>query len=233
MERPIIFNTDTVQAVLDGRKTQARKPIKPQPEWDAAREQWMFRRGKGRYTLSDFIQHCPYGRPGDRLWVRETWRVSSESNNYANGCKKLWVEYRAGWRRGFKQQIDTFPVDSDVAVKAWGRHKSGTWRPSIHMPRWASRITLEITDVRAGLVQDITPEDAIAEGIRLTRLTFAECTVSHWEDYPTPNIGNEDPRTAFAVLWDSIYAKRGLGWDVNPWVWVIDFKVVQRQRPER
>ena len=133
------------------------------------------------------MRPCPYGVPGDRLWVRETF--------YSNGmCKNtMSCHYRATYNGLFTP--DTVP---------W------KWTPSIFMPRWASRITLEITGVRVERVQDISEEDARAEGIP------DEYRAGHRIYY----------RPRFKTLWDSINAKRGFGWDSNPWVWVVEFKRV-------
>jgi len=229
MERPIIFSTDMVKAILDGRKTQTRRVVRrpiyihsdgtKQRVWteeDEAKEVNALLAGRSRYALQKI--KCPYGKIGDRLWVRETWRVYSENNNYATDEKKLWIEYKAGYRSGFRQQRDTFSAEQDdeLALKAWGKaRKIGTWRPSIHMPRWASRITLEITNIQVQRLQDISEEDAIAEGI------------TYDEAMQYADGGSPDYVLAFAQLWDSINASRGFGWVTNPWVWVIHFKVVQ------
>ena len=173
-----------IPPTLDGTKTQTRRVVRPQPPdlpgwWKRlhwASEQH-FRKGG--------IHHCPYGVPGDRLWVRETW---------CNGTPKPF--YRA---------------DGDFEPKGFIR-----WRPSIHMPRGASRITLEIRELWVERVQEITPEDCEAEGIAI--------------DYDYPLVGpcgaDEQLRASepFAELWDSLNARRGYGWDVNPWVWVIVFR---------
>lgn len=127
-------------------------------------------------------------QPGDRLWVRETWYCAGvdESDGYP-------VRYREG-----------ATVQEDVSI---------SWRPSIFMPRWASRITLEITGVRVERLQDITEEDAKEEGV--PPMIFSD-----------GGYGKPDYRDGFRQLWDSINAKRGFGWDVNPWVWVIEFRRV-------
>lgn len=171
-ERPILFSGEMVRAILDGRKTQTRRVIKPQGE---------------PYTIEDVdVLKCPYGIPGDRLWVRETF-----ADLRGMGFGHKWA-YRADTPEG---------SESDRIRIGYGVR----WKPSIHMPRWASRITLEITDIRVERVQDITYIDAKAEGVEYEK-------------------GYTDPREAFATLWNSINAKRDYGWAMNPWVWIIEFK---------
>ena len=137
-ERPILCSAPDVMAILDGRKTQTRRIMKPQPNrtWpDEVTPHWSVGGNRTLPGASNPLR-CPYGVPGDRLWVREAWRLP-------DGAPKGWVDYRADdTRDGFK------------------------WKPSIHMPRWASRITLEVTDVRVERLQDISEADAMAEGVR-------------------------------------------------------------------
>ena len=201
-ERPILFSAPMVRALLDGTKTQTRRVVKPQPpaHMQTARNlgdgNWQFVNDVHMLADAASTWRCPYGQPGDRLWVREKWRgvvniAPPGSYEYAvahhipdqEHCRR--VEYAA------TQQADTDP-----------------WRPSIHMPRWASRITLEITGVRVDRLQDISEADAAAEGV----------SAKHTAD------ANYTAREAYAVLWESI---NGPGsWDENPWVWVVEFKRV-------
>lgn len=187
-EKPILFSGEMVRAILDGRKTQTRRVIKPQPRFDRMGltdasfvntydETWAYPN-----VCPEKYYKCPYGKPGDLLWVRETWR-ESESHTWA-GCQNLdAIHYKA----------DHDEPDAD-----------GCWRPSIHMPRWASRITLEVTNVRVERLQDILVEDSLKEGM----------------DHNPMNC----PRMEFAQLWNSINEKRGYGWETNPWVWVVEFE---------
>lgn len=230
-EKPIIFTTDPIKAILAGRKTQTRRPLRRQPPQGfkfcgitddlgyPASHDYIWAQFGFKHCNDPLCYKCTYGRPGDRLWVREPWRVSSGSNYFTSDYKKLWVEYRAGWRRGFKQQITISRVDSDIAMKALGQHKPGPWRPSIYMPRWTSRITLEITDVRIERVQNISAVDTANEGM----FNDGKC----WQngDGVAYNTGEQ----AFQALWDSIYASRGFSWNVNPWVWVICFKIAEQK----
>lgn len=195
-ERGMIFNGEMVRALLDGRKTQTRRPIK----WKQTRFTEIGEREDGsKWPWSEDAEHacdfwhpCPFGAVGDRIWVRETWaRYNIDQNSHD-------IAYRA-----------TTPQD-------WP--EEGRWRPSIHMPRWASRILLEITDVRVERLNAISQEDAQAEGLELTG----------WRPtYSDPDSGGEalTPYDNFAQLWESIYGEES--WKANPWVWVIEFKRVE------
>lgn len=202
-ERPMLFSGPMVRAILDGRKTQTRRVIQAQPialpplgPVDVMDIMWSKHGGNPRVNLMipeirDAV--CPYGKSGDRLWVRETWRLDNDQDKYI---------YRAN-------------------VVSYGYK----WRPSIFMRRSVSRITLEITDVRVERVQDISEEDAKAEGIAPAK----SCPVGDRRPW-SGDLGRtwwSDPRIAFLTLWDSINAKRGFGWDVNPFVWVIAFKRIE------
>lgn len=190
-ERPIIFGGEMVRAILDERKTQTRRVVMRQPPEDRPRHCWFDAPIYGwtwdtEPTADWFKVRCPYGRPGDRLWVRETWATSI-------GTGEQRVMYKAGKEGGY------------------GEPEYG-WKSPIFMPRWASRITLEITDVRAERVQDTSIEDVLAEGIKEVR---GQHSGEHWRE----GTGGE-----FVRLWDSINVKRGFGWESNPWVWAITFK---------
>ena len=186
-ERPILFNGEMVRAILDGRKTQTRRVIKIQST--TTERPYLRPDGLWTYTVCDGVAAvnpfaCHYGIPGDRLWVRET--LSKSAN-------------------------DTLIYDADGAPVMYGGESEKTnikkKIPSIHLPRWASRINLEITNIRVERVQDISVIDCACEGIE-----FAE------NDY------SENARYKYHMLWDSINLKRGYGWDANPWVWVIEFR---------
>jgi len=174
-ERPILFNSEMVRAVLDGRKTQTRRVCKHQ-DIDYS--------GLGS---EEVFYLSPYGKPGDQLWVRETWGLGS----------MFQTMYKAGCNPGYK------PVDG--------------WKPSIHMHRYRSRIQLGVLDVRVERIQDISEDDARAEGINPDSPLYGDCGGYPWEGF-TP---------AFRRLWNSINEKRGFGWDTNPWVWVIDFRMIK------
>lgn len=196
-ERPILFSGPMVRALLDSSKTQTRRVVKPQPVYDGRfAGGWKLKGKKGHEaaTCSPLIAEvCPYGQPGDRLWVRESFAHIYRDNSSPE-------------RRSFE----------DVAYMADGRGIDigayGSWKPSIHMPRWASRITLEITSVRVERLQDITQGDAMAEGC------------------PFPSMAQgDDPRQWYEQLWGEI---NGPGsWAANPWVWRIEFKRIEQRAP--
>lgn len=209
-ERGMIFHAEMVRAILDGRKTQTRRPIK----WKQTRFTEMAERDDGSLWPwaedcergGDIWFACPYGEIGDRIWVRETFRVHSRATDVAT------LVYRASVRNSWTEQTHRVPVA--VCNKPATPEK---WTPSIHMPRWASRITLEITDVRVERVQDISQRDAIAEGGPPDHPSFSkisrEMGFSDW------------PRSWFAQTWWGIYGREA--WNTNPWVWVIEFKRVE------
>lgn len=190
IERPILFKGEMVRAILAGMKTQTRRVIKPQPDKNILGEPYWY---VGGYRLRDIAAHpltCPYGKVGEHLWVRETWRSG-------NGTGFM---YKAD---GVEGMLKHYPNDSPQSFAALN------WRPSIFMPRNASRILLEIVSVRAERLKEITAPDCIAEGI-------------------TPDTESGIGwRAAFARGWDSINGKRGFSWQSNPWVWVIEFPKYQ------
>jgi len=198
-ERPIIFNAEMIRAILDGRKTQTRRVLKKQPLEILPMKvpnEWIGL--MSREPNRGVVFKSKYGVPGDRLWVKETHWINQDEH---------LVCYRA---------------DNEMPehVRACGEH----WRPSIHMPRWASRILLEITDNRVERARDITIRDLIAEG--------AWDLPEDWDsgealDYTAEGCSDPRPWSAWSRLWDSINAKRGYGLGVNPWVWVIAFKSVK------
>jgi hypothetical protein len=234
-ERPILFTGEMVRAILDGRKTQTRRVVKPQPErWidkyvpSASPEHWLpqgvyisdpagaLGRGPIEVRSNAPPVRCPYGQPGDRLWVREGFRYWWDDDPPNGTGLYCVIQYRD---MTISKPAPGAIEDSDEGhrfAERCDRHQQ--WRPSIHMPRWASRITLEITEVRAERVQQISEGDANAEGCGLG------CTVKSERFGRYMSAG----QYAFAELWDSINAKRGLGWEANPWVWVIGFRKLAR-----
>lgn len=199
-EHPILFNGEMVRAILDGSKTQNRRPLKPQPT--LLGKVWLWHHARMVYALPGqrelatralgIWKAAPY-HVGGLLWVRETWMPSSHDDRDCPGYRAD-MTYQCGK-----------PIPPD--------HAPFLWRPSIHMPRWASRITLRVTDVRVQRVQEITEEDAKAEG----------CGLSSWTDDPD----EVWPRTAgFAQLWDSIYGKT-FPWSSNCWCWCLSFERVE------
>lgn len=203
-QRPIIFNGEMVRAILDGRKMQTRRVVAKQPTTDLPVSTVAVEdRGIGFAEGRVITQYCPYGQPGDLLYVREAFAQPYRRTDQHSGCI-----YRADG-----------PEYMAIPKHQWGAEAG--WKPSIHMPKWAARIWLEVTAVRVERVQDISEDDARAEGI-----TDGGC-LNCGEHEPC---GCDDPAPdavdAFIWLWNSINAKRGHGWDENPWVWVVSFKQV-------
>ncbi|HAV2259367.1 hypothetical protein [Raoultella ornithinolytica] len=213
IERGMIFNGEMVRAILDGRKTQTRRIMAPQPADDIERSAFPNPDAIGwksslKHKYGSTTAHfCPFGAIGDRIWVRETFRVHSRATDVAT------LVYKASERNSWTEQTHRVPVA--VCNKPATPEK---WTPSLHMPRWASRILLEITDVRVERINSISQEDAQAEGLELTG----------WRPtYSDPDSGGEvmTPYDNFAELWSSIYGDES--WQANPWVWVIEFKRVE------
>jgi hypothetical protein len=202
-ERPIIFSAPMVRAIVENKKTQTRRIVNPQSEhgvvWCRAQERWAEMDYEGYCSCCPV--KCPYGEVGDQLWVRETVELVNSTTDYFHD-----VLYLADGARVPISSISTLDVDG---FNKWldGKPK----RASIHMPRWASRLTLEITDIRVERVQDITEEDAWAEG----------CT----HEMHDGEIINVDD--VYRLLWDSINGKKqGCAWQDNPWIWAITFKLL-------
>lgn len=247
-EHPILFSAPMVRAILDGRKTQTRRVVKHQPPEDWHPASYCELNGYDRDgELSpdivigwgavnddgDYGIKCRYGRPGDHLWVRETWGYRGKSTSSADhfATESVFLSYEADEDKCARRTVVvpngslTDPVISqsivglqqmeeeayhDALNKWWERKKR---IPSIHMPRWASRITLEITDVRVERLNDISEADAIAEGCK-----GVNC--------PPDHEGDLSPQEEFRDLWQSINAAKH-PWSSNPWVWVIAFKRVE------
>lgn len=197
IERGMIFNAEMVRAILDGRKTQTRRIVKLQPDED----------GLAKVTNGPWVDtsernyRCPFGDVGDRIWVRETW---AEAGASAPNLKL----YRANYPEHVPSHYENVPPANEIR-----------WTPSIHMPRWASRILLEITDVRVERLNAISERDAQAEGV-------AKLRGGYWQHYqPGWTQHQLSARGSFVTLWKSIYGEES--WNSNPWVWVIEFKRIE------
>jgi hypothetical protein len=222
-ETGILFNAAMVRAILDERKTMTRRVVKDIPrgfEFDGkyghiksphpkANRFGAFIRRNNEFGGECDILPCPYGQPGDRLWVKEKW----------NACPV--TETDEGFEAGYpyKPIPKTKPANACLSYATEG-DDDGPWRPSIHMPRWASRITLEITGVRVEWLNDISEEDAIAEGIEKSGPCIEPERFKHY----TSGQYTPLPRHSFESLWKSINGPDS--WAANPWVWVIEFKKV-------
>ncbi|EOV6197015.1 hypothetical protein ACN94K_004170 [Klebsiella quasipneumoniae] len=205
-ERGMIFNGEMVRALLDGRKTQTRRPI----QWKQTRFTEIGEREDGsKWPWSEDAEHacdfwhpCPFGAVGDRIWVRETWQAIHDY------CDENGHVDERRYARSIPRHRGNYW--HPVYEEAWGNEsredREFPWRPSIHMPRWASRILLEITGVRVERLRSMSQDDARAEGVIAAS-------------------GPMEAGLAFRELWDSIYGEES--WKANPWVWVIEFKRVE------
>lgn len=217
-ERPILFSGPMVRAILSGVKTMTRRAMKPQPP------KWCTEFGFTAFTPPGSISgrgywkgvpgeegpgekffRCPYGARlqklcGSRLWVREAWSPWADEETRLAVRDERPCVYRADYR------------DGALSVEMGGDYK---WRPSIHMPRSASRLTLEITAVRVERIQDITLGDCHAEGF------------PYGPDDKGAYLGSDRRLPLFRAAWDAMNGKRGFGWNENPWVWVLEFKMIE------
>lgn len=227
-ERPILFSAEMVRAILDGRKTQTRRKVKGRFEQNG--ERWTHWRGNKGDTnarlevrsnaetgeeISREETHLPFaewaptlaphGQPGDRLWVRETWQQIADL--------------------GIDRRTFVTPIEGEgrlLYAATLDEEEPPKWRPSIHMPRWASRLLLEITAVRVERLQEISEEDALAEGIDVRLGLLGESVFWDYFEGETRSPVNFGAIDSFWSLWESI---NGAGsWDANPWVWVYEFK---------
>lgn len=253
-ERPILFSGAMVRAILDRRKTQTRRAVKASQLIVDLRISGAIATavhpGGGNSTL-----RCPYGKPGDLLWVKEAWRAGATLDTYSP--KEIEsAASEAGWTYGPRGPLY---YEADGSETRWGPQDlrdfggAGRLRPSIYMPRWASRIKLAVTDVRVERVQSISEEDAMAEGIgifghaekysalgalagmaavnpKMSRrgLLAGVLSAFHLSVGDDGTAASCTAHGAFAHLWESINAKRGYGWESNPWVWVVEFRRVER-----
>lgn len=224
-ERPILFSGPMVRALLDGRKTQTRRTVTLPTKGEYIRPDMG---GWSPSTIGGADQHgrsvpehvclwnqttgttlaCPYGVPGDRLWVKETHAI----------VPRTAYAMRDGVQQTLKPGDDH---DAAVYAAGWERSKPGRWRPSIHMPRWASRLTLEITEVRVERLQDISKSDAEAEGIR-------EPSLGEWVETGLWQVRRTqcEAVTTYCALWESINGPDS--WAANPWVWAVSFRVLEQ-----
>ena len=220
-ERPILFSGAMVRSLLAGTKTQTRRVMKPQPQPNGM---WVKSLNNFTCLIDEYPpdatiwrggilggdihaeDYCPYGVVGDRLWVRESFML-------VGGGDPGIPLYRANWREDARARgLENIPTDEPKGCT-----------PSIHMPRWAARIILEVTDVRVERLNDISEEDAMAEGIEWNP-NLDPCGPCKWRHYMKPNTGVFPAPASFESLWDSINGKGS--WDANPWVWAVTFKRV-------
>lgn len=212
-ERPILFSAPMVRAILSGAKTQTRRILK-QPK-----------RKDGAKLLPELLrdigvgQACPYGAVGDRLWVRETWAPHADEG-------QTFINYHAA-KSGNGGVTEPGLVRPEIFYRADGGDPFiNNWRPSIHIPRWASRINLEVTDVRLERLQEISEEDAKAEGALwhegLKSADGSAIGHSGWRHDPEHGVVWPTARDSFFSLWERINGTESLR--ANPWVWVVSFR---------
>jgi hypothetical protein len=226
-ERPILFSSPMVRAILDGRKTVTRRIVKERsPHWVVDERgdgtPWLMVardsvRGASIYDDAWLPAACPYGAPGDHLWVRETWGVAHEHADT--------ITHSAALEDARRQMPWAAIVYADET-----HTKPKKWRPSIHMPRWASRILLDVTAVRVERLQAISEEDARAEGVKASDAAAVFQRVGT-STHGLPHVRQvkdleNTARGAFACLWDSINGERA-PWASDPHVWVVSFKLVE------
>lgn len=221
-EIPILFSTPMVQALLAGRKTQTRRIVKPAPQGRMYKEH-----EKETWSDTDWghTYKCTYGKPGDIIYVRETWFPAAINGN------KVLIGYNV------EDPQQTIEITTDKVDSYWKQLDKGRHIPSIHMPKEAARIWLEVTEVRVERLQDISEEDAKAEGIErnctydgnhsicstCTNQCRSEGEWLHYmrdlDDFPAYSA-----KESFQSLWQSINGPDS--WNANPWVWVVSFKVL-------
>ncbi|EBZ4430340.1 hypothetical protein B7N49_04520 [Salmonella enterica subsp. enterica serovar Derby] len=206
-ERGMIFNAEMVNAILSGRKTQTRRPIK----WKQTRFTEIGEREDGSNwpwsedteKVCDYWHPCPYGEIGDRIWVQETFQGPlfdyEQMQSYLEDSSKFEKPEFCQYAADGKPAPEYYDAEDNLHCG---------WRPSIHMPRWASRILLEITDVRVERLNSISDSDASKEGCCIADMESGDCLSD-----------------VFTRLWTSIYGDDS--WQANPWVWVIEFKRVE------
>lgn len=243
--RPILMSAPMIRALLDGRKTQTRRILTPQPRPPVARwvaeDNWWMPKAVSDTIRQQFITtwpnatRCPYGQPGDLLWVREAWQLHSRATDLAK------VVYRASEAASHSEFHELIPVSliGNMQPKPFQQG----WRSSIHMPRWASRLTLELTAVRVERLQDISEADAVAEGCFFTDygqrcfhqgqgdIVTCPAKAEHHQQKPGWMWGAtkssdqclSSARSAYGNLWNSINGPNS--WAANPWVWVLEFRV--------
>ncbi|HDZ2594346.1 TPA: hypothetical protein RSS16_003211 [Klebsiella pneumoniae] len=245
-ERGMIFNGEMVRAILDGLKTQTRRVVSNVGYDNCIPLQKRTKTKDGIYTHvidAPIYELCPFGKVGDLLWVRETWSDVNLEGIPAVAYRADGDVYSPMDDESFLDEGGAFNYDDPRVTKyhfaAWYSDLiegiEGDWRPSIHMPRWASRILLEITDVRVERLNAISEEDAQSEGVHTE--VWDQTVVARnyaardeffqfWsEDMPHYVEMNQLYRSSFRSLWESIYGAEN--WLTNPWVWVIEFKRVE------
>lgn len=230
--KPIIFSTAMVQAILAGNKTQTRRVVtrkgydekihrhKNDYAHNDIDNLWQFGyRAENRGWPQDSVGVFSRYQPGDILWVRETWRMYEKAvGNGENFHVERFFAYKADEDNpAVKKCSEWYDNIKLLGGGLYQKYKTGSWRPSIFMPKEAARIFLRVTNVRTERVQDMSANDALAEGMKGEYVVGGSFC---------PEIGE------FKALWDNLNAKRGYKWDANPWVWVYEFEQIEKPEQE-
>ncbi|TBG41867.1 hypothetical protein ELG77_08830 [Rhizobium leguminosarum] len=215
MERPILLKAHEVRGILDGRQSQLRRICK-QVNADFWLENTRLNDDLRAEALKAIIENCPFGQVGDRLWGRETWEVCP--HGYGAGKDSFDIRYRADGATIF-HDLDADSERANHLTHIYDTRPENL--PSTQMPRWASRILLEIVSVRVERLQDISDMDAVAQGCKAVR---DHCHVFEGSGYDKAGLCHGTPKIAFGCRWDEIHGSES--WVENPWVWVVEFKRV-------
>jgi len=221
--RPILFKSDSVQKIMDGTKTQTRRPVKPQPKYLSGlpcdSDGWFWEKNKNNmihtwktYPFMPYmVKDSPYGRPGDGLWVKETWWQRQEDGVSLYHCDGNLFFHKDSLAH--RMGLGNYPVDDDTDPKIHGFIK----KPSMFMPKWACRNFLLVKSVMVERVQDILPCDIQKEGCNYRYSGFDPDQAPNYEAW-------------FKRAWEHIYPKGDYMWDSNPWVWVYEFERTEKPK---
>lgn len=222
-ERGILFRDRLVRAILEDRKTQTRRLAKVGGAQDPGL--WGYAKPNGNMDREAGTFRSPYGGPGDRLWVREAWAPLSDEQRASLKRGAMLIQSKPEFERpGVIFRADAMNPAAQTTEALYGLK----WKPGIHLFRRDARLILEVVEVHLERLQDISEEDAIAEGLERMPDPTGHGDVWHGATTKSSSRGFDDPRLAFASLWDSINGdKPGASWAANPWVWCITFQRIQ------